>query len=235
MGDPTELALLGAAKGCGHELTTAARREIRRLTLHFDPHLKRMSTADEVDGRVELSLKGAPESVIGLCDTMVSSDGSEPVLEDEARSAVDDFVTAAASSGLRVLAIARRPLAASEVTAADRGGLERGLCLVGLVAMIDPPRPEVAAAIALAHAAGIRIHVVTGDNGLTAAEIARQVGIGTAGTQIVTGEQLDALGGRACTRRPVADRQRDHLRESSPEAPSSGSPTHCVHSARWLR
>jgi magnesium-transporting ATPase (P-type) len=92
-----------------------------------------------------------------------------------------------------MLAIARRPLDGGTVTSLAREATEDGLCLLGLVAMFDPPRPQVADAITQAHRAGIRIHVVTGDNGLTAAEIARRVGIGSAGAQIVTGEQLDAL------------------------------------------
>jgi P-type E1-E2 ATPase len=64
---------------------------------------------------------------------------------------------------------------------AQREEAERDLCLLGLVAMRDPPRPEVPAAIVRVHRAGIRVHVVTGDNGLTAAAIARRVGIGTEG------------------------------------------------------
>ena len=84
-----------------------------------------------------------------------------------------------AQHGLRVLALARRMLPAGAAVPATRAGAEQDLCLTGLVAMLDPPRPEVPAAIARAHRAGIRVHVVTGDNGLTAAAIARRVGIGT--------------------------------------------------------
>ena len=75
----------------------------------------------------------------------------------------------------------------------QREDAERELCLIGLVAMLDPPRPEVPAAIERVHRAGIRVHVVTGDNGLTAAAIARRVGIGADGMRVITGTELDAM------------------------------------------
>jgi len=98
-----------------------------------------------------------------------------------------------AARGLRVLAVASRRLAAGSAVPARREDAERDLCLLGLVSMLDPPRPEVAAAIEDAHRAGIRIHVVTGDNGLTAAAIAAQVGIGQRGSAVVNGPDLDAM------------------------------------------
>ena len=82
-----------------------------------------------------------------------------------------------AAQGLRVLAVARRRLPDGAVPPERREDAERELCLLGLVALFDPPRPEVAEAVARCHAAGIRIVVVTGDYGPTAAEIARRVGI----------------------------------------------------------
>jgi magnesium-transporting ATPase (P-type) len=88
-----------------------------------------------------------------------------------------------------VLGVARRSLNDSTPLPSTRQDAEQGLCLVGLIALLDPARPEAADAIARAHRAGIRIHVVTGDNGGTAAEIARQVGIGTGDSRavVVTG------------------------------------------------
>jgi magnesium-transporting ATPase (P-type) len=94
-----------------------------------------------------------------------------------------------------VLALARRVLPAGAPVPASREDAERDLCLLGMTAMQDPPRAEVPAAIARVHRAGIRVHVVTGDNGLTAAAIARQVGIGTGpgGMRVVSGAELDAM------------------------------------------
>jgi magnesium-transporting ATPase (P-type) len=94
-----------------------------------------------------------------------------------------------------VLALARRVLPAGAAIPGQREDAERELCLIGMAAMLDPPRPEVPAAIERAHHAGIRIHVVSGDNGLTAAAIAGQVGIGTGagGMRVVAGGDLDAM------------------------------------------
>ena len=102
-------------------------------------------------------------------------------------------MTGYAGQGLRVLAIAARRLPAGSAVPAERADAERDLCLIGLAAMLDPPRPEVPAAISQVHRAGLRVNVVTGDNGLTAAAIARHVGIGTDGMTVVTGPELDTM------------------------------------------
>ncbi len=101
-----------------------------------------------------------------------------------------------AKDGLRVLAVARRRLPDGADPPARREDAERELCLLGLVALFDPPRPEVAGAVDECHAAGIRILVVTGDYGPTAAEIARRVGIARDGGQVVTGAELEQMSER---------------------------------------
>jgi len=93
-----------------------------------------------------------------------------------------------------VLALARRALTAGEDGPATREQAERELCLLGLAALIDPARPEVAAAVERCHTAGIRVIVITGDHGLTAAAVARQVGIRAEAAGTVSGEQLDRMG-----------------------------------------
>ena len=102
---------------------------------------------------------------------------------------MDDY----ARQGLRVLAVARRGLPAGAAAPDQREDAERELCLLGLVAMLDPPRAEVPGAISQVHRAGIRVHVVTGDNGLTAAAIARRTGIGAGGLRLVSGAELDEM------------------------------------------
>jgi calcium-translocating P-type ATPase len=191
-GDPTELALLELARRVGVAVEPRDRDAGRGAIFHFDPHLKRMTTVDvERDGALAIHTKGAPESVLPRCTTMLAAHG--PVsLEKSTTARVLLTVEEYATHGLRVLAIARRPLLGGEVPA-RREDAEQELCLLGLIAILDPPRPGVREAIARAHQAGIRIHVVTGDNGLTAAEIARQVGIGDDRSPIVTGDQLDAM------------------------------------------
>jgi calcium-translocating P-type ATPase len=190
-GDPTELALLELARTLKVAVAPGDRNADRKALFNFDSHLLRMSTIDaDADGTVAVHTKGAPETVLPLCVTI--ADGDHPfTVADRARLTV--LIDRYAAQGLRMLAIASRRLDGPTAICPTRADAEVGLCLLGLVAMFDPPRPQVLAAITQAHRAGIRVHVVTGDNGLTAAEIARRVGIGTAGARIVTGGQLDAL------------------------------------------
>jgi len=192
IGDPTELAVLDLARSLGVGVSTHERDARRRVAFHFDPQLKRMSTVDDgTDGTLAVHTKGAPETVLPCCTCVLRADSRQP-LDAPATASVLRAVEQYAAQGLRVLAIARKPLRDNQPPA-DRATAESDLTLLGLVAILDPPRPEVATAIAEAHAAGLRIHVVTGDNGLTAAEIARRVGIGNADSPVVNGDQFDAM------------------------------------------
>jgi len=193
-GDPTEVALLGLAAGCGLDTSLTGREAHRRQLFRFDPRLKLMTTVDEQGGSLVVNTKGAPEEVLARVTQIHRGQHDLAITatdRDEAAHVMRDY----AQHGLRVLAIARRTLPAGSAVPAQREDAERDQCLTGLVAMLDPPRPQVAAAIARVHRAGIRVHVVTGDNGLTAAAIARRVGIGTGATgmTVVTGTELDAL------------------------------------------
>jgi magnesium-transporting ATPase (P-type) len=208
VGDPTELALLELARRLGAGVSARDRDAGRRAVFHFDPHLKRMSTIDAEGsadgGTLAVHTKGAPETVLPCCSHILAG-GREAPLTTQWRSVVTGAATGYAATGLRLLAVARRTIGPGHpgVPASDghcasppriqRADAETGLCLLGMVAMFDPPRPQVPGAIARAHQAGIRIHVVTGDNGLTAGEIARRVGIGSPTSPVVTGQQLDAL------------------------------------------
>jgi calcium-translocating P-type ATPase len=188
-GDPTELALLDLATSLGVPCDVDARDRNRRITFHFSAQLERMATVDELDGVAVLHVKGAPESVLPLCSSIAGAAGPQPMTPARLSSvlaAVDGY----AGQGLRILAIAQR---LADPLPAERTDAERELCLLGLVAMFDPPRPEVAAAIEQAHTAGIRVHVVTGDHGRTAKEVARQVGIGSAASPVVVGSELDEM------------------------------------------
>ncbi|MEU8238993.1 cation-transporting P-type ATPase [Actinoplanes missouriensis] len=191
-GDPTELALLRLAVTLGVPLTAAERDAARTGLYAFDPRIKRMSTV--TGGR--LYTKGAPESVLPLCTRFLDRDGRFADLTATIRADVTAAVDRYAAAGLRVLAVARR-IADAHVLTAGRDLAERDLSLLGLVAMVDPPREAVPAAVAAAHRAGITVHVITGDYGPTAAEIAAQVGIGGAAPRVVTGAELDAMGDAA--------------------------------------
>ena len=192
-GDPTELALLNLANELGVAVAPGARRTARRAVFHFDPHLQRMSTVDAEAGGLAIHTKGAPETVLPCCTQLLDAHGRPRPLDSAARLTLQQALDRYAVQGLRVLAVARRTLDAAQVELPDRQAAEAGLVLLGLVAMVDPPRAAVPAAVARAHGAGIRIHVVTGDYGPTAANIARQVGIGHQGSRIVTGGELDQL------------------------------------------
>ncbi|MET0420016.1 MAG: cation-transporting P-type ATPase [Actinoplanes sp.] len=191
-GDPTEFALLRLAEQLGVPVQPAERDRNRRKLYPFDGRLKRMAC---VDGAA-VHVKGAIESVLPLCTNVLGADGSALVLSAEVRTELTATVDRYAAAGLRVLAVATRDV--EGVPPPTRASAEAGLTLLGLVAMVDPPRPEVADAVAAAHRAGIRIHVITGDYGPTAAEIARQVGL--PGRRIVTGAQLDAMSDAALDR-----------------------------------
>jgi len=192
-GDPTELALLTMAADAGLEVSAAERGEHRRRLFRFDPRVKLMTTVDQASGAgAVVHTKGAPEAVLDRCATIHRGGKDVPLTaadRDEATRVMTDY----ARTGLRVLAMASRALPAGADVPAEREDAERELCFAGLAAMLDPPRPEVPAAIEKVHHAGIRVHVVTGDNGLTAAAIARGVGIGADGMRVVSGTELDAM------------------------------------------
>jgi calcium-translocating P-type ATPase len=193
-GDPTELALLRLATDLGVGVTAAQRHADRRAVFHFDAHLKRMSTVDAEHGIAVVHTKGAPEAVLPCCTRVVGPGGRAVPLTGAVRVELQQTLDSYAAAGLRVLAVARRELGPVHPVPDDRGAAEADMVLVGLVAMVDPPRAAVPDAVARAHRAGIRIHVVTGDYGPTAAEIARRVGIGAGGRRTVTGAELDRLG-----------------------------------------
>ncbi|MEB3350613.1 MAG: cation-transporting P-type ATPase, partial [Cyanobacteriota bacterium] len=163
LGDPTETALLQAARQRGLEPEALRRQRPRCRELPFDSLRRRMAVVVEAaDGGFALLCKGAPAEVIGRC-------GGDRL---RAQAAADDL----ARRGFRVLAVAQRPGDGALLTAAEED-LERDLELLGLVALDDPPRPEVPDAIRQCRQAGIRVTMVTGDAGLTAAAIARQIGL----------------------------------------------------------
>src|SRR5665647_684383 len=190
-GDPTELALLHMARSLGVDPSAGPKE--RMAQFHFDPALRRMSTVDRDAHRVRVHTKGAPEELMPLCTRVAGPDGDERPLTQEDRAAFDQLVSGWAEEGLRLLAVAERDIDERELPDLTREQAEHDLTLLGVAAMIDPPRPEVADAVARCHSAGIRLIVVTGDHGLTAQGIAESVGIGRAGLRIITGAELEQM------------------------------------------
>ncbi|MFD2420885.1 cation-translocating P-type ATPase [Amycolatopsis pigmentata] len=192
-GDPTEIALLLAATRLGADAGIAAREAERCRQFHFDPELKLMTTIDGHDGDVlSVHTKGAPESVLPRCTRILGEDGEPVPLDDAWRERVTAQVDTFASEGLRVLALAERMLPAGQPPQ-RRDDAERELCFAGLIALIDPPREGVAEAVARCRTAGIRIIVITGDHPLTAAAVARRVGITGPDPTVVTAEDFERL------------------------------------------
>jgi calcium-translocating P-type ATPase len=189
-GDPTEIALLRAAFALGAEIDLARRERERRHQYNFDPRLKLMSTLDRGEQGDVIHTKGAPEAVLPRCASVLDPDGDEAALDGQLRGRILGQVERSAQEGLRVLALAKRRLAEA-AEPPSRELAERELCFLGLVTMLDPPRKGVAEAVDRCHSAGIHIIVITGDHPLTAAAIARQVGIGGRTLRVVDAEHFD--------------------------------------------
>ncbi|MGE5764474.1 MAG: cation-translocating P-type ATPase, partial [Mycobacterium leprae] len=191
IGDPTELALLHLASTLG--APTDCGRGGRLAQFHFDPGLRRMSTVDRRPDGVYVHTKGAPEDVVPRCTRVAVGQGADAALDQTTLARLDQLVRDWADQGLRLLAVATRAVPEHDVPGLSRDDAERDLTLLGIVAMVDPPRPEVADAVARCHTAGVRLLVVTGDHGLTARRVAEQVGIGRSGLRVLSGSELDDL------------------------------------------
>ncbi|PCR88965.1 calcium-translocating P-type ATPase, PMCA-type [Natrinema ejinorense] len=178
-GDPTEQALLAAADRRGLDVDGLRESNPRTGEVPFSSERKWMGTVHDDVGYV----KGAPEVVVEHCDRILTADGPKP-LTDERRERVETTVRAFGDDALRVLAMAYRE------AVADADDLAGGLTFVGLTGMIDPPREEVADAIAQTKRAGIGVKMVTGDNVRTARAIADSLGIGTA---VLEGGEIERM------------------------------------------
>ncbi|MBS4729288.1 cation-transporting P-type ATPase [Mycobacterium sp. SM1] len=218
VGDPTEVAVLTLARRLGADTDSGRRERRRRWQFHFNPELKLMSTIDQADdGSLVVHTKGAPEAVLSRCTQLMAADGSALALDEQQRRKVESEANTLAAQGLRVLAFAQRQLPATIALPQRRVDVEGDLWLVGLIALLDPPRPGVTESVAQCHAAGIRIIVITGDHPLTAGAIAQRVGITGAHPTVVTAEQFERL-----TEKQLAALIRDHpdliFARASPEA-----------------
>lgn len=190
LGDTTEGALLVAAAKAGLDLDAERRAAPRVGEFPFDSTRKLMTTLHQRDRRFAY-VKGAPQELLARC-THIQTEHGRVALDDDVRRQVLAANDGMASDALRVLAIAVREVGTERV---DQDGAERDLTFLGLAGMLDPPRPEVVAAVEACRHAGIRIVMVTGDYALTAEAIARRVGILSpdAAPRTVTGAELDGI------------------------------------------
>jgi len=207
-GDPTEGALLVAARKCGLSSADLDERLPRVGEVPFSSERKLMSTIHRDTGQEHAGIvftKGAPDVLLARCAFEVFGDGRRP-LTGPRRDEILRVNESLAGEALRTLGVAARWLeedALAEHTARPDERVEQGLVFAGLIGMIDPPRAEAKEAVARARGAGIRPLMITGDHPRTAAVIAQELGIITDG-RAITGAELDALTGEAVPRTVAA-------------------------------
>ncbi len=201
VGDPTEGALVAFAARAGRSHDVLMRDAPRVAEIPFESERKRMTTIHRVpdaalmpilglsDGGLIAFTKGAPDVVLDLCDKVLLGGRAEPLSED-LRQRIADANRTMASRALRVIGVACRFAAESEAQAPTAEDFERELIFIGLLGMIDPPRPEVAEAIETARHAGVRTVMITGDYPLTALAIAREIGVAVEGDSAISGAEL---------------------------------------------
>lgn len=198
VGDPLEVALLvaGAQGGINRKRLIEELPEAREDA--FDPAVKMMATFHEDDGRYRVAVKGAPESLLEACSGVLTEDG-ETELDGGDRGRWLERSERMAEEGLRVLGLARKAVDSLDVAP------YQGLTFVGLVGLLDPPRREVRRAIDLCQEAGIRVVMVTGDQPVTARNIALATGlIDDEGAEVVQG-------GRLRSPEELSEEERRHL------------------------
>ena len=180
IGDPTEIGIAAAcSKYAGISKQDIETSCPRFGEIPFDSDRKLMTTINMIDGRPFAVVKGAPEILLERC---IGCDEKAVLAANQAM----------AEDALRVLAVAIKPL--EEIPSNPQPeDLENGLVFAGLIGMIDPPRPEAVKAVALCHKAGIRTIMITGDHIITAAAIARRIGILEDGMEAITGAELAKL------------------------------------------
>ena len=179
IGDPTETAIVLAAHERGFEKDELNSRCPRLAALPFDSDRKLMTTVNRIKDKNIVIVKGAFDIMAPLC---VKGDIEKAKVITEEMS----------SDALRVLSVAYKEIDAVPETPTSEA-LESGLTFIGLVGMIDPPRPEAKQAVAVCRKAGIKPIMITGDHVVTASAIARELGILLEGDRAVTGAELDAM------------------------------------------
>lgn len=187
-GDPTEKAFVELAYQEGILKSELERQMPRRGEYPFDSDRKRMSTLHQLaDGTWRMAVKGAPEVIVRRCNSIRTSRGLA-VFRSGERERIAGINNRMAERALRVLAIAYR-----DFEKRPEEWVEEDLTFVGLVGMIDPPRPEVKEAVARCYTAGIQPVMITGDHKATAVAIAKELDLYRSGDLAITGESLDFL------------------------------------------
>lgn len=185
-GDPTESCLLTVAEKFGMEFEETRQKFPRLDELIFDSDRKRMSTKNKIGNEFFLITKGAPDSILDICNK-ISINGKEVKLDEAGKKKIMKINNKYADSALRVLGFAYKRLKEKE------SGTEEEMVFLGLMGMIDPPRPEVKEAVLKCREAGIDVVMITGDHANTAVAIGKEIGIFKKGDQFLTGADLDKM------------------------------------------
>jgi len=183
-GDPTEGALIVAAAKAGLKKLELDARYPRVNEIPFTSETKRMTTLHKMDDQIVAFSKGAPEIIVDSCTRQLTTSG-ETAFDPTSKERILEIARVMASDALRVLAVAARSNARIETA-------EHDMAFLGLLGMIDPPRPEAKEAIQTCELAGIKVVMITGDHPLTAQAVARELGLLKTG-HIVTGAELEAM------------------------------------------
>jgi Ca2+-transporting ATPase len=190
IGDPTEGAIVTAALKAGLDVDGLTADRPRIAEIPFDAERKRMTVINRTDTGLWVSTKGAPAELLDRC-SMIFTEGGSATLTQDRRVEILNRLDRVAEEGLRVLGVARKRI---DEVPRSLDGVEADLEFLGWLAMHDPPRPEVEAAIAKCRSAGIRIVMITGDYGITAEAIGRRIGIvGSGPVRVINGVDLDGM------------------------------------------
>jgi len=209
-GDPTEGALLGLGVRAGLDIDTLRKDFLRLDSIPFESERRFMATLNrDGQGAGQIYLKGAPEAVLAMCSGQREGEGAVALQHEHWQSRVQ----AMAEQGQRVLALAVKAVPAGRDKLVDHPSMAEGFTLLGLCGLIDPPREEAVESVALCHAAGIRVKMITGDHGVTASAIGEQLAIGE-GKVAMLGTEVEALSERALA---GAARDIDVFARASPE------------------
>jgi calcium-translocating P-type ATPase len=185
-GDPMEGSLLTLASKAGADPAQIRSAMPRLAEIPFDAAHRYMATLHSGAERLAF-IKGAPERIFEMCDTVATTEGERPI----DRAAWMNNANELAARGERLLAFAVKRLDA-DTASVDFADLDNGAVLLGVIGFIDPPRPDAVTAVRECREAGIRIIMITGDHSLTAREIARQLAI-AAEPKVLTGAEIDHL------------------------------------------
>jgi P-type Ca2+ transporter type 2C len=194
-GDPTEGALVVAARKVGEAAGKLHRRFPRVGEVPFSSDRKLMSTThSDLDDpeRILVFAKGAPDVLLARCAEERIGDATR-VLTRTRRDEISRAIEGLGSAALRTLGVAYRTLARDALIGGASEDVEQALVFLGVIGMMDPPRPEARAAVAQARRAGVRPIMITGDHPLTAAAIAAELGIAETGATALTGSQLQKV------------------------------------------